>query len=128
MCFGLTGPTLSVKVILAPWSRRSCRAGRLPPLQAQWTAVASSWNTHWAVKLTLWVYQRMTVWIKSHSSHLVFFVNSSSGLQESFHDLHVSFERGFVQSGSLELDMIWKESFLTAGEQLKYGYNGFITS
>lgn len=31
---------------LAPWSRRSCRAGRLPPLHAQWTAVASSWNTH----------------------------------------------------------------------------------
>ncbi|TNN33710.1 hypothetical protein EYF80_056130 [Liparis tanakae] len=35
----LSVPTLSLSVSLAPWSRRSCRAGRLPPLQAQWTAL-----------------------------------------------------------------------------------------
>lgn len=51
-------------------------------------------------------------------SHLVFFLDGSSGLQESFHDLHVSFERGLVQSCSLELDMILKVSFLINQVQL----------
>ena len=39
-------------------------------------------------------------------SHLVFFLDGGSGLQESLHDVHVSFERGFVQRCPLELD-IW---------------------
>lgn len=35
-------PTLSLDMTFAPSFRRSCKAATLPPLQAQWTAVASS--------------------------------------------------------------------------------------
>lgn len=62
-------------------------------------------------------YERKCIVFKSH---LVFFLDGSSGLQESFHDLHVSFERGFVQSCSLELDMILKVCFLINQVQFLY--------
>lgn len=38
--------TLSRWLILAPASSSSCRASTLPPRQAQWRAVASSWGVH----------------------------------------------------------------------------------
>lgn len=39
-------------------------------------------------------------------SHLVFVVDGGSRLQQSSHDLHMSFEGRFVQSCSLELDVV----------------------
>ena len=52
--------------------------------------------------------EQKNVW-SFQSSHLVFFLDGSSGLQQLLHHLHVSFVRGFVQRCSLELDIGFKK-------------------
>lgn len=99
--------TLSLELNLAPLLRSSSRAGRLPPLQAQCTAVASSYE-HAIKKLHLRIIIKnkceiifLQHWCNSHIHHLcylVFLIHGCSTLQELLHDLYVTLGTGFMQS------------------------------